>query len=665
MLRDFVSTSRSPEEIGHLLTMAGFELEEIYESEGEVCFDVNIMANRGDGASVLGMARELIAKDPESTPTELFKTSFSRTPLSDSRTGDACRIEIQTEACSRFCGAVYHNIQNGESPDWLKTRLTQCGQRPISLLVDLTNYVMLEQGQPMHAYDLSKLAGGQIIVRQAREGEKIKTLDGVERDLSPSNMIIADAEKPIGIAGVMGGEDTEVSDTTITCLLEAAHFNNVSVRATRKAVGLQTEASYRFERHVDPAGVYGAMERFEQLYNQITGDVAQRLITDVYPTPLANPEIVLDMDRCTRLLGMQVSAEEAVRILESLGFKGRMVDGSPAAIAPTWRSDILRQDDLIEEVGRIYGYEKIPECLPQGTTTPGGVMDREAMVDRLVEESLRCGLNQIISHSLGDVHPLDRPGDKIRVRTPHSPEMACLRNSNLPCCSDAVKKNGGKDVHLFEVGRVFEAGREYPQLAFLSTGGSIDVHFANKPSAASFWTAKGIVDRLGKAVRVELTYALSSGDRRFHPTRQAELLCGDLSVGVLGQIHPDIAEELGMSEVFGAEIDLEVLYQASQTDPKLKSVSRNPAATRDIAVLIAKSVPYSEIEKAVAESGGEELEKHWLFDVYEGKGIPEGSHSLAIGLQLRKHGANFTDEQANQVRDRIVAALESLGATLR
>lgn len=292
-------------------------------------------------------------------------------------------------------------------------------------------------------------------------------------------------------------------------------------------------------------------------------------------------------------------------------------------------------------------------------------MEREAMVDRLVEESLRCGLNQIISHSLGDVHPLDRPGDKIRVRTPHSPEMACLRNSNLPCCSDAVKKNGGKDVHLFEVGRVFESGREYPQLAFLSTGGSIDVHFANKPSPASFWTAKGIVERLGAAVRVDLTFVPSSADRRFHPTRQAELFVGDLSVGVMGQIHPDIAAELGMSEVFGAEIDLEVLYQASQTDPKLRAVSRNPAATRDIAVLIAKSVPYSQIEAAVAQSGGEELEKHWLFDVYEGKGIPEGSHSLAIGLQLRKLGANFTDEQANQVRDRIVSALESLGATLR
>lgn len=669
MLRDLVETALSADELGDLLTMAGFELEAMEDVGGQPVLDVKVMANRGDGLSALGLAREVLAKDPSSRPTDLYKELVAGHGATG-QSGD--RVTIETDHCTRYACSVYEDVENGTSPEWLQQRLTEAGQRPISLLVDLTNYVMLEMGQPLHAFDLDKLAGGRIVVRQARPGEKLRTLNGVDHVLQPNQMMICDAEKPVAAAGVMGGEETEVSSTTKRMLLESAHFVNSSVRKTRKQLGLNTDASYRFERSVDPLGVVSALVRFDELYQQVTGKSASGPIEDVFTRKPELVELMLRPERARRIWGMEISDAEMERYLTALGFK---VKPSFQIEVPTWRPDVRLEEDLIEEIGRVHGYEKIPELLPQGTTPRGGTFGLYNVIDTAKKTMLRCGLDQMISHSLRDASILDfNPERRVAVRNPHSPEMAYLRSSILPGLADAALKNGGRNLHLFEIGKVFVKGDyeidESPELGILITGEMQEPHFgAKQVPQADFWTLKGILEELGKLVRDDISFELPRlPDHRFHPTRQAGVMVdeGRLWVGTAGQIHPDYAEQLGLSEqTYMAEIDLLVFFQNPDSEVRVHPISRNPAVKRDIAFVIAKDVAFAQIQQAVKEAAGDVLERHTLFDIYEGPGIPEGQHSLAMNLQFRKMGGNFTDEEANQVRDHVIRAIEALGGALR
>jgi phenylalanyl-tRNA synthetase beta chain len=673
MLRDFVETKLDAEALGDLLTMAGFELEGIEEIEGDKVLDIKVVSNRGDGLSVYGLAREVLAKDADSRPTDLYTRAASRFNTSKvvSMAGATPVVTIETEDCTRYACLVFEGIDNGQAPDWLKKRLHQAGQRPISMLVDLTNYVMLEVGQPLHAFDLDKLAGPEIIVRKARAGEKLKTLDGNEHELRPDQMMICDREKPVAAAGVMGGESSEVSLGTKRVLLESAHFLNTSVRRTRKQLELSTDASYRFERSVDPEGVVAALERFAELLAAVDGGKSRVPgVIDVYPKPVAIAPIGLDLKRSDVLLGMHVPQVDAVRYLERLGFQ--VETSSPLRVTPpTWRPDVVRQEDLIEELGRVHGYEQIPEVLPAGTTIMGGTSCFEAWCDKVREGCVRAGFVQTVSYSLRDLGPLDDPhSDGIELRNPNSPDMAWLRSSVLPCLADNARRNGGRDIHLFELGRVFgrDGGRyvETPCLGFLSQG---VVHIPDwidkQPQSANFFTLKAAIEETFHRAGVDLVFE-SGNDRRLHPTKQAVLRAGGASHGVLGQIHPDVAEDLDLpTDTILAEIRLDSLYAHHRPGPRLKPISRNPAVRRDISLLIDKAVAFEKIDEALAKSIGEVLERRWLFDVYEGKGIPDGKHSLAIALQLRKQGTNFTDEEANQVREKAVAALEALGGSQR
>jgi phenylalanyl-tRNA synthetase beta chain len=670
MLRDYVSTPLSAQEIGDLLTMSGFELESLDDVKGEKVFNFAIMANRGDGASVIGIARELLAKDTSAKKTETYERSdirFYTTDLNDDACSAYASVAIETEGCSRYACRVFEDVKNGPSPDWLRERLEKVGQRPISLLVDLTNYVMFETGQPLHAFDLDKLAGGRIVVRQARESEKqFKTLDGAKRTITNDDVMVCDADKPVAIAGVMGGLETEVGPGTKRMLLESANFSHVAVRNTRTRIGLQTEASYRFERYVDPEQVVAALNRFAELYEQATGERPVRGVVDEYPRTPHRPTITVRMSRVERILGTPVSQEDATSYLKRLGFEVSQGQNEMVCIAPTWRIDIAQEDDLVEEIGRIHGYEKIPERLPCGETTRGGVFGEQARVDEVRDVLLRCGLSQTISHSLRDLHPLDAPGKRVQVRNPHSPEIAHLRNSNLPGLAEAANRNGKENLHLFEIGRVFAPGREHIGLSIIETGGDQTEDWQKKPSpTADFFSMKGVVETVCRSVGC--TFAVPEDpDPRFHPTRQATVLVGNKKTGQIGQVNPAVAEECGLpKESVLAELDLSTLVACPPRDVHFSDVSRNPATRRDVAIVIEKSVPYATISASIEEACGDVLEKQWLFDVYEGKAIPNGQHSLAIALQLRKRGANFTDEEANQVRDRAVQALGALGAKLR
>jgi phenylalanyl-tRNA synthetase beta chain len=669
MLLDFVRTTLTAEEAGDLLTMAGFELEGIEEVEGDPVLDVKVMSNRGDGLSMLGLAREVLAKDENAKPTDLYMEASKRFAHADSgEYANPARVSIETSECSRYACRYWQEAPNGASPEWMQKRLRQAGMRPISLLVDLSNYVMLELGQPLHAFDYDKLSEGRIVVREARDGEELKTLDGVNHELNSRQMMICDASGPVGAAGIMGGEASEVTSDTRRVLLEAAHFKSNSVRRTRKELGLNTEASYRFERSVDPDGVVAAIRRFSDLLGQTGSE-----IVDEYPGRAERQPLSLRIDRARMLLGMEIGDDEAKRHLERLGMEV-MGHGDPYfVIPPSWRPDIVLEEDLIEELGRVHGYERIPERLPKGETTFGGSSGEYQEVDRIREAAMRAGFIQMMSHTLRDKHPLDGAEERIGPRNPGSPEMAWLRNSLWPSLAEAAARNGGRDLHLFEMGRVFRASgsgaKEQRSLAFLSTGELIpaDRKGESVPSS-SFFSLKGSLEELFAQAGRKLQVAeCAKADGRLHPTRQAILRDADgHSVGLLGQIHPDVADESRLPvDTVLAEIWLDKLLDGKREPIRVKEISRNPAVRRDIALLIDKSVPFRSIDSAILASGGEVLEKHWLFDVFAGAGIPEGKHSLGIALQLRKFGENFTDEEANDVRERVVTALTALGGTTR
>lgn len=664
MLRSFVDTQLSTAELGDLLTMAGFELEGI---QGET-LDIKVMANRGDGLSALGLAREVLAKDHQAKPTPLYERMASQHGATGS---PSSRIDIQSDSCTRFACAIYSDVQNGPSPEWLQKTLTEAGQRPISLLVDLTNLVMLELGQPLHAYDLDKLHHERIVVREATQGEKLITLNGDEHDLQINQLLICDAARPVGVAGVMGGLDTEVNSATKRMLLESAHFKASCVRRTRKQLGLNTDASYRFERSVDPLGVVRALQRFEELYLEATGTKGAGMIEDVFTQVPEGLTLNLRPERARMIWSLDISDEAMSGYLRDLGFG---VDGFRISV-PSWRPDVTREEDLIEEIGRVHGYEKIPDLMPVGTTTRGGTFGLYNVIETAKKTMLRCGLDQMISHSLRDASILDfNPDRRVVVRNPHSPEMQYLRSSLLPGLAEAALKNGGRNLHLFEIGKVFVKGDyeidESPELSILITGAMQEPHFGQKsPPQADFWTLKGILIELGHLVRDDISFGMPRlPDHRFHPTRQAGIMVdnGRLWVGTAGQIHPDFAEQLGLPELtFCAEIDLLVFFQNPDPDLQIKPISRYPSIKRDIAFVIDKSVPYAEIEAVVKRAGGAELESQSLFDIYEGQGIDPDKHSLAINVQLRKSGGSFTDEEANQVRDQMVQAIENLGGVLR
>ncbi len=671
MLRDYVDTRLDADSVGDLLTMAGFELEGVEEVDGDQVLDIKVVSNRGDGLSVFGLAREVLAKDIDAKPTDLYSKAVARFP-SQPVIGSSpytVSVTIETEDCTRYACLLFEGIRNVAAPAWVQKRLQQAGQRPISLLVDLTNYVMLELGQPLHAFDLDKLAGPAIIVRKARPGEKLTTLNGDEHELRVDQMMICDAEKPVAAAGIMGGLDTEVDNNTGRVLLESAHFVNTSVRRTRMQLGLSTEASYRFERSVDPEGVVSALERFAELLAQVDGGGSRITgVIDVYPSPVKRDPIDLDLDRCDTLLGMHIPRERAIGYLERLGFE---VDHDALSVTPpTWRPDVVREEDLFEELGRVHGYEQIPETPPSGTTIRGGSTGFELWCDRIRDVCLRAGFSQTISYSLRDSGPLDEPGRRtVILRNPISPESATLRTSTLPCLAENARRNGGRDIHLFEQGRVFFNGgvlREGLRLGLLSQGLMHQADWLDKePESAGFFTLKGVVEEVGRVAGVDLQF-VPGADPRFHPTMQAKVELGTDILGIMGRIHPEVADDVDIPDTtVMAEIDLEQMYKCSHASPRLKPISRNPAVRRDIALLIDKSVTFERIDRALNSAIGTVLERRWLFDVYEGKGIPEGKHSLAIALQLRKQGENFTDEEANQVRERAVAALVELGGTTR
>ena len=654
------------------LTMAGLEVEETAESETGPVLDIKVTPNRGDCLSVIGVARELAAAyraAPKPAPQALSSKTVE---------GLASVAIDAPQDCPRYSARLIRNVKSIPSPPWVQRRLAASGMRPIGGIVDVTNYVMLEMGQPLHAFDYDTIPEGKIVVRRAAPGESLTTLDGISRNLSPHMLLICDKERPIALAGVMGGADAEIGDATKTVLLESAHFNPLSVRRTSKALGLRTEASYRFERYVDPEGVVAASDRACALITELAMGEPVTGVIDEYVKPHAERSIHLRAARASLLLGFEVKDDQIESSLTSLGLRVRVEDsGSFVVAVPSWRPDIVREEDVIEEVGRVVGYEHIPERLPHGASTQGRDSESGRFAERLRGIMIAAGLQEVLSHSLlAPTHFDDQrdDGERVGIRSALSAELSGLRRSLLPGLVDALERNarrGQSPLGFFEIGNVFLRGeaslREVPRLGFVLSGAPEGISWqrSRASGAADFYTGRGIIERVAESLKVTALQFQESHDSRLHPGRSADILLGSNPIGYAGELHPTLTSNLTPRErIIAGEIDVEALMSAAGLAEKFVPLSAYPAITRDLAPRVQAETTYAQVQAAVDAVDVPHIERMGLTDVFTGPPLPEGMKSLTLSFTFRSPERTLTDEEINAALSRIRSSLESrCGAT--
>jgi phenylalanyl-tRNA synthetase beta chain len=562
----------------------------------------------------------------------------------------------------------------------MQERLIAAGFRPINVIVDITNYVMLEYGQPLHAFDYDKIRGQKIVVRRAKGGETFVTLDGQERTLDLSLLMICDGEGPVAVAGIMGGQNSEISETTTTVLLESACFDAIGVRAGAKKLGMSTDSSYRFERGVDPSGTVRAANRAAQLLQELAGAEVAPGVVDEYVRVIEPREIEYRPERGNRLIGAEIPADEQRRYLESLGLQIEMRDGRFVVTVPTSRPDLVQEDDVAEEVGRIYGFDKIPYRLPGGSFF-GRLSDTQQFVNRVRHLLRGSGLQETLTHSLSSRDRLERfnPAPSVRLQNPLSEELAELRTALAPMLADLAERNarhGLKDINIFEVGLVFapkpsgEAGAEERfHAAGLLCGSRLTGRWnvgKDLPLQADFFAAKGVLEELFRELRVSDAEYAATAAPGLHPGRAAKIAIRGKEAGILGQIHPRLQEELELpGPAYLFELDLEVVRRNVRA-PEAKPIPRFPGVSRDLAVVVARTVEAGAVRNLLVKAAGPFLEAATVFDVYEGKGVPEGHKSLALSLQFRSLERTMTDSEVDEAVEAIRAALaEQVGAAAR
>ena len=668
-LREFLDTPLDDEALAAKLTMAGLEVEETTPSEDGPVFHTKITPNRGDWLSVVGTAREAAAALDR-------PLAWQPSPLPDENPDIRRWVGVRVEdpsLCPRFTGKLIRNIVFRPSPDWMRKRLAAAGMRPINIVVDITNYVMLELGQPLHAYDYATLPEGQIIARAAREGETLKTLDGSERALTPGMLAICDQSRPIGLAGLMGGADTEVSGTTKHIFLESAHFDPGSIRRTSKALGLSTEASYRFERFVDPQLAPLALERACDLLAELAdGEVVLGRI-DLYPQPIRERTLALRPSRTNAILGTDLDEAAIVGSLRRLGLAVNANQEPLSVTVPTFRPDLVKEIDLIEEVGRMVGYETLPETLPPARGAGGGDAPQGRLAARLRTVLIGFGLSEALTHSLAAPSPFDDPREESRrvtVRQALSTELSGLRQSLIPNLLEVLARNvrhRQPEIKVFEVGKVFVRGEavgkyiETRRIAAVLTGPSID-----------FFTAKGLVESLAAALSLPALAFAAETRPQMHPARCASVSLPGQVIGYVAELDPNAVKAhldvpAGVGRVALFELDADALLAYADGAHRYTPLPRFPAVSRDIAVLVDSSMPYALLETTAREAADSTLtEAVSLQSVYQGERVPAGKKSVALHLTFRAADRTLTDAEVDAQMAAVAALLaERAGAERR
>ena len=639
--------------------------------------ELEITPNRPDCLAVYGVARELhaateapLAPDPADADAE---------PSGDDSAEDHVSIEIaHAEICLRFTGRVFEDVKVGPSPLWLKQRLTAAGQRPISNVVDITNYVMLLTGQPVHAFDLDKVRGNRIVVRRAEPGETMTTLDGVERMLDPDMAMVCDAEGPSGIAGIMGGQISEVSDGTTRVLMEMATWVGPNILESSKRLGLRSEASTRFEKQLHPDQAIAAQRLAARLMVDLCGARFVPGTIDAYPEPVPPRKVTLRSARVEKLLGEQIPIEESAAILERLAFDVPAPAEEMEVGVPGFRdADVQREADVIEEVARIYGLDKLPTTLPARETAIGGLTHPQRL-QRRMEDALRDrGLFEVVTWSFTAPETIERLrlGDVplLRLANPLSEDQSVMRPLLLPGVLDVAARNvayGRPGASYFESARVYRmAGPLDSPGGDGSPGGAVPVaerHHLAAYVPGDFFAAKGVLEGLLESIRVPFT--VEPGERPFlHPGRSASIVVGDdeQKLGWIGEVHPLVTRAWDLPGGAAFEVDLGALAEIPGGPHGYRAVSTFPAVVQDIAVVLDEDVPAADVEDVVRAAGGDLLERLRLFDVYRGEQVGEGSKSLALRLEFRASNRTLTDEEVAEVRARIESELGELGGKLR
>jgi phenylalanyl-tRNA synthetase beta chain len=646
---------------------------------------LEVTPNRPDCLCMIGVAREVAAL----TGKRLKKPSFSLKE-SEKRTDEAVRVEIvDADLCTRYAARVIDKLAIGPSPWFMRRRLLAAGVRPISNVVDITNYVMLETGQPLHAFDYRLVEEGHIIVRRAREGEILTTLDGVQRTLRPQDLLICDPSGPIALAGIMGGEHSEVSDSTSCVLLESAHFESTGIMRTSRQLELSSEASYRFERGVDPNGCVYAANRAAYLMQELAGGEVLAGVVDERARAVEPVNLRLRVNRTGRLIGIPLRLGEAKDLLESIDMEIKGIEKEEEeeiieVAVPTYRPDLEREIDLVEEIARLYGYGRITPTLPETSNNVGGLSAEQKLRRRIAEVMTALGLNEAITLSL--ISPrwldlLDRGRDYLpesvhSLRNPISEETSILRPSLLPGLLDALRFNLNRrvmDVSLYEIGRVFmhRKGSKQPdeplKLAFVLSGDWIPKQWDREAEKADFFTAKGLLEALVDALSIR-RWSMERKEYPFlHPARSCCLLLEGREAGCLGMIHPMVAKQADLpAEIAMLEVDVGRLVECSLELGMYEEVPRFPSIQMDIAVVVKEDVPSREVEKVIKDAGGELLREVRLFDLYRGSQIGEGEKSLAYSLTFYALDRTLKDREARGSYEAIVKALgEKLHARLR
>ncbi len=667
-LREFVEVPGSPDDIARTMSVRGFAVESIEPlAEGDAVLDFEITANRPDCMSVMGMAREVASA--YGLQVRRAVVGAEKLGLASLKSVEKSDIEVvieQPDLCPRYAGAVA-DVNVGPSPDWMQARLHAAGIRPISNIVDVTNYVLVEMGQPMHAFDLAKLAGGQIRVRTATPGETLRTLDGQVRELSPDILVIADAERAAAVAGVMGGADSEVTTGTTAIVLESAYFNPLSVRRASKKLGLKTEASMRFERGADPRLPVTAMERAAALLETIGAGRARGTIVDRYPARVEPGLLRLRRAQITRLLGAVIPDADVKRLLDSLGFALRETPEGWDVTVPTRRVDVLREVDLIEEVARHYGFDRLPVTFPALTAAPRPLDPRIRRTRQLRSSLTAAGFSEAVTFGFvaeAAAAPFAAEGDIVPIANPLSENFAVLRPSALPGLIDAVSHNRRRerrDVRLFEIGARFSrASGERQSLACAWTGLAASEHWSGTARDVDFFDMKAVVERVCEVVGVAVDTTPHQA-RWLVPGRSAAMTANGTPIGVLGQLARDVTDAHGLpgDPVYVADIDLDALEEAGASrQVRIEPLPRYPSVTRDISVLVDDTLPAAAVRQTVRDAAPPALVRVIEFDRYQGKGIPETKVSLSLRLTFRSSDRTLTDAEVQAAMDQVIAALK-------
>ncbi|MBN3399374.1 phenylalanine--tRNA ligase subunit beta [Clostridium botulinum] len=650
-------------------TPIGEDIKKVLKMESSI-IEFEITSNRPDCLSVIGIARETAATLNKKYTIPVVEFS----PKCSESIKDSLKVEVKDTLCRRYMARGIKNVKVEQSPGWMQERLLEAGVRPINNIVDITNFVMLELGQPMHAFDRKEIKTNTIVVERAKEGEKFITLDETERELDVDILNIKDGDRTVAIAGIMGGLNSEVKEDTKEIILECANFDGTNIRISSKKLGLRTEASSRFEKDLDPNLVELAMDRACKLIQELGAGEVMEGSVDVYENKLEPHMLEVDSNWINKFLGTNISKEEMQECLDRLDFNTEIKGEILEIHVPTFRSDLNIKEDIAEEIARIYGYNNIPITTIKSVTMQAGKNEKQHLDDKVIETLMASGLNQSISYSFVSPKVFEKINLKedsnlrkvVKIKNPLGEDFSIMRTTTIPSMMEALSRNYSRNndyASLFEIGKIYipkEDSTELPEEKNIVTIGLY--------GAVDYFNLKGIVENILGGLGID-NYKLKRQEENptFHPGRTAELYIKKDYVGILGEIHPDVQDNYDIEErCYVAELNLDVLYKHSNVKKEYSQLPKFPAVTRDIAVIVDDTVLVQEIENIIKNGGGNILESIHLFDVYKGKQIPEGKKSIAYSIVYRNAQRTLKDSEVNKVHDKIVRTLEhKLGAQLR